>query len=53
MSARPPWSLRRRLVVGIVGLLAMLSIVIGMSCVLALRQNRLARLDDQVMDAAR
>lgn len=52
-APRPPWSLRRRLVVGIVGLLAVLSIVIGMSSVIALRQNLLARLDDQVMDAAR
>ncbi|WP_309712584.1 HAMP domain-containing sensor histidine kinase [Pseudolysinimonas sp.] len=46
------WSLRRRLVVGIVGLLAVVSIVVGVSSVVALRQTLLARLDEQVLDAA-
>jgi two-component system OmpR family sensor kinase len=50
---RRAWSLRRRLVVGIVGLLAVVSVVVGVTSVLALRQTLLARLDDQVMDAAR
>lgn len=51
-TARGSWSLRRRLVVGIVALLAVLSVVVGVSSVVALRQTLLARLDDQVMDAA-
>ncbi len=45
---RGTWSLRRRLVVGIVALLAVLSLVIGAISVLALRANLLTRLDDQV-----
>ncbi|TPW70056.1 cell wall metabolism sensor histidine kinase WalK [Schumannella sp. 10F1B-5-1] len=45
---RAPWSLRRRLVVGIVALLAVLAIVVGSISVLALRQNLLSRLDEQV-----
>lgn len=49
---RGSWSLRRRLVVGIVGLLAVVSIVVGVLSVLALRQTLLDRLDDQVRDAA-
>lgn len=49
--ARRSWSLRRRLVVGIVGLLAVVSIVVGVSSVAALRQTLLARLDEQVLDA--
>lgn len=49
--ARGAWSLRRRLVVGIVGLLAVVSVVVGVSSVVALRQTLLARLDEQVMDA--
>jgi two-component system OmpR family sensor kinase len=51
-AARGAWSLRRRLVVGIVALLAVLSVVVGVSSVAALRQTLLARLDEQVMDAA-
>lgn len=47
------WSLRRRLVLGIVGLLAVLSVIVGVASVVALRQTLTARLDDQVMDAAR
>lgn len=50
--ARGSWSLRRRLVVGIVGLLAVLSLVVGVLSVVALRQTLLARLDERVMDAA-
>jgi two-component system OmpR family sensor kinase len=52
MSARRAWSLRRRLVVGIVGLLAVVSIGVGVASVMALRQTLVARLDVQVMDAA-
>jgi two-component system OmpR family sensor kinase len=50
---RRAWSLRRRLVVGIVGLLAVVSVVVGVASVVALRQTLMARLDEQVMDAAR
>ena len=42
------WSLRRRLVVGIVALLAILSAVVGGASALVLRQNLLNRLDGQV-----
>ncbi len=49
--ARAPWSLRRRLVLGIVALLALLSIVIGAVSVLTLRQTLTDRLDTQ-LDAA-
>jgi len=45
------WSLRRRLVVGIVALLAVVSAVVGVLSVLALRQTLVARLDEQVQDA--
>ncbi|MEO5534031.1 MAG: HAMP domain-containing sensor histidine kinase [Pseudolysinimonas sp.] len=51
MASRPTWSLRRRLVVGIVALLAVVSVVVGVLSVLALRQNLLTRLDAQVQDA--
>lgn len=50
---RRPWSLRRRLVVGILALLAVASVVVGVTSVLALRQNLFDRLDEQVLDAAR
>lgn len=50
MAARGSWSLRRRLVVGIVGLLAVVSVVVGVASVLALRQGLLARLDEQVLE---
>jgi two-component system, OmpR family, sensor kinase len=43
-----PWSLRRRLVVGIVVLLTVMSAVIGTVSVLALHQNLMTRLDSQV-----
>jgi two-component system OmpR family sensor kinase len=45
---RRQWSLRRRLVVGIVALLAGVGLVVGTISVLALRQNLVARLDSQV-----
>ena len=51
MATRGSWSLRRRLVVGIVALLAMVGAAVGVSSVLALRQTLVARLDDQVQDA--
>ncbi|HEY0260871.1 MAG TPA: ATP-binding protein [Lacisediminihabitans sp.] len=49
--ARGPWSLRRRLVLAIVGLLAIVSIVIGAVSVLAIQSNLMNRLDGQ-LDAA-
>jgi two-component system OmpR family sensor kinase len=51
MAARGSWSLRRRLVVGIVALLAVVSVVVGASSAIALRQTLLDRLDGQVLDA--
>ncbi len=43
------WSLQRRLVVGIVVLLAVVSVVVGGTSALVLRQNLLTRLDQQVV----
>ena len=43
------WSLQRRLVLGIVVLLAVVSVVIGGASALVLRQNLLNRLDQQVV----
>ncbi len=43
-----PWSLRQRLVLGIVALLTVISIIIGMASVLVLRQALLQRLDEQL-----
>lgn len=51
MRPRGSWSLRRRLVVGILALLAVVSVVVGVASVLALRQSLVARLDEQVLDA--
>jgi two-component system OmpR family sensor kinase len=45
------WSLRHRLVLGIVALLTLISIVIGIASVLALRQSLLQRLDAQLSAA--
>ena len=45
---RRQWSLRRRLVVSIVALLAVVGIIVGTVSVLALRQNLVARLDSQL-----
>ncbi|MES1170656.1 MAG: two-component sensor histidine kinase, partial [Leifsonia sp.] len=42
------WSLQRRLVVALVLLLAVVSVVVGTASVLALRENLLQRLDQQV-----
>lgn len=50
---RAPWSIRRRLVVGVVALVAVVSVLIGTTSVLALRQNLLQRLDSQVQDVMR
>ncbi|HXR43171.1 MAG TPA: ATP-binding protein [Pseudolysinimonas sp.] len=51
----PParWSLQRRLVVGILALLAIVSLVVGTASVLALNSNLMARLDQQVTAALR
>jgi two-component system OmpR family sensor kinase len=51
MRPRGTWSLRRRLVVGILALLAVVSVVVGVASVLALRQSLVARLDEQILDA--
>lgn len=48
---REPWSLRRRLVLGIVALLALISIAIGAVSVLTLRKTLLDRLDTQLAAA--
>jgi two-component system OmpR family sensor kinase len=42
------WSLQRRLVVALVALLAVVCVVVGTTSVLALRENLLQRLDQQV-----
>ena len=42
------WSLQRRLVVALVALLAAVSVVVGAASVLALRENLMQRLDQQV-----
>lgn len=47
-ARRSPWSLRQRLVLGIVALLTLISIVIGVASVLALRQTLVERLDQQL-----
>ena len=46
--ARPRWTLRRRLVVGIVALLAAASLVIGTVAVLALQSSLVTQLDNQL-----
>ncbi len=53
MSGRAPWSIRRRLVVGVVALLAVVGVFICAVSVLALRQNLVERLDEQVRDSMR
>ena len=50
--ARRRWTLRRRLVLGIVALLAFVSIVIGTVSVLALQSSLMTQLDGQVSEAA-
>ncbi|MCU1425894.1 MAG: sensor histidine kinase, partial [Microbacteriaceae bacterium] len=49
---RARWTLRRRLVIGIVALLAAVSIAIGVVSVLALRSSLVAGLDDEVSSAS-
>ena len=46
--ARTPWSLQRRLVLGIMLLLALVSAVVGLVSAAVLRNVLIARLDDQV-----
>jgi two-component system OmpR family sensor kinase len=49
---RPRWTLRRRLVVGIVALLAAVSFVVGAVSVLALNDSLVGKLDDTVTSAS-
>jgi len=49
---RRGWTLRRRLVVGIVALLAAVSVIIGTVSVLALQSSLMTQLDSQVSEAA-
>jgi len=51
-SERVPWTLRRRLVLAVVGLLALVSVVIGGISVAILRANLLTGLDTQLRSAA-
>ena len=51
-TGRAPWTLRRRLVVAVVGLLALVSLVIGVVSVAILRANLMDGLDQQVANAA-
>jgi two-component system OmpR family sensor kinase len=50
--ARAPWTLRGRLVVAVVGLLALVSIVIGLVSVAILRASLLSELDQELSAAA-
>ncbi|MCS0499646.1 sensor histidine kinase [Protaetiibacter mangrovi] len=52
-TARAPWSIRRRVVLGVVALVAVVGILIGTVSVFALRQNLLQRLDSQVQEVMR
>ena len=47
-AARPRWSLRRRLVLVVVGLLAAVAVVIGAVSVLVLQSSLMGRLDQQL-----
>jgi len=51
-SGRAPWTLRRRLVVAVVGLLALVSLVIGVVSVAILSASLMEGLDQQVESAA-
>ncbi|MFO7689918.1 MAG: ATP-binding protein [Cryobacterium sp.] len=51
-AARAPWTLRRRLVLAVVSLLALVSLVIGVVSVAILRADLLAGLDAQLASAA-
>lgn len=53
VSLRGPWSLRRRLVVGVAALLAVLAVVIGVTSVAVLNGQLVQRLDGQLTDAAK
>lgn len=53
MSLRAPWSLRRRVVLGVVALLAVLAIAIGVVSVGALNDNLMTRLDKQLTDSVK
>lgn len=50
-AKRAPWTLRRRLVLGIVALLAAASLIVGVVSVLALRGFLMDRLDEQLAAA--
>lgn len=50
-SRRASWSLRQRLVLGIVALLTLISTVIGVASVLMLRHSLMDRLDAQLLVA--
>jgi two-component system OmpR family sensor kinase len=50
--ARARWTLRRRLVFAIVGLLAAVSVVVGAVSVLALNDSLVGKLDDEVVSAS-
>ena len=50
--ARPRWTLRRRLVFGIVALLAAVSFIVGTVSVLTLHDSLLGKLDDTVSSAS-
>lgn len=52
-DTRAPWSIERRLVLGVVALVALVGILVGAVSVLALRQNLLERLDGQVQELMR
>ncbi|QYF73599.1 HAMP domain-containing sensor histidine kinase [Cryobacterium sp. PAMC25264] len=51
-SGRAPWTLRRRLVVAVVGLLALVSLVIGVVSVAILSANLMDGLDSQLENTA-
>lgn len=53
IRSRTPWSIRSRVVLGVVALVAVLGVLVGAVSVLALRQNLLQRLDAQVYDVSR
>lgn len=53
IRSRAPWSIRTRVVLGVVALVALLGMLIGTVSVLALRQNLMQRLDAQVQDVSR
>jgi two-component system OmpR family sensor kinase len=55
IAFRPParWSLQSRLVIGILALLMLVSVLVGAASVIALNQNLMARLDQQVGIALR